>query len=222
VTGLEVITAISSIVIIDIVLGGDNAILIALASKALAPEQRRKAMLWGVVGAVLVRTAFTAVALYLLKIPLLQFAGGVVLVWIALKLLVEEKKIECQTGNSLGEAIKIIIIADVVMGIDNVIAIAGAAHGSLALVVGGLIISVPIIVWGSTIILKLIEKYPVIVYAGAAVLAWTAGQMIVSDSLIMNYAGSSIPYFSTLVPVLILVGVLGIGYYKNSQTCKQR
>jgi len=220
VTGLEVITAIASIVIIDIVLGGDNAILIALASKALAPEQRRKAMIWGVVGAVLIRTAFTAVALYLLKIPLLQFVGGVVLVWIALKLLVEEKKVECQTANSLGEAIKIIIIADVVMGIDNVIAIAGASHGSLAMVICGLIISVPIIVWGSTIILKLIEKYPLIVYAGAAVLAWTAGQMIANDSLIIKYGGTSVPYFEMLIPILTLVGVLGIGYYKNSKICK--
>ncbi len=216
-TGLEIITAISSIIVIDIVLGGDNAILIALASKDLAPEQRRKAMLWGVVGAILVRTAFTAIALYLLKVPLLQFAGGVLLVWIALKLLVEKKEIECKTGNSLGEAIKIIIVADVVMGIDNVIAIAGASHGSLAMVIAGLIISVPIIVWGSTIILKLIEKYPVIVYVGAAVLAWTAGQMMVSDSLIIKYAGSSIPYFSILIPFLTIVGVLGIGYYKNSK-----
>jgi len=216
-TGLETITAITSIIVIDIVLGGDNAILIALASKALAPEQRRKAMFWGVIGAVLIRTAFTAIALYLLKVPLLQFAGGVLLVWIALKLLIEEKKVECQTGNSLGEAIKIIIVADVVMGIDNVIAIAGASHGSLAMVIIGLIISVPIIVWGSTIILKLIEKYPVIVYAGASVLAWTAGQMIVNDSLITRYLGSSIPYFSTSIPFLIIAGVLGIGYYKNSK-----
>jgi len=216
-TGLETITAILSIVVIDIVLGGDNAILIALASKALAPEQRRKAMFWGVVGAVLIRTAFTAIALYLLKIPLLQFAGGVLLVWIALKLLIEEKKVECHTGNSLGEAIKIIIVADVVMGIDNVIAIAGASHGSLAMVIIGLVISVPIIVWGSTIILKLIEKYPFIVYAGAAVLAWTAGQMIVSDSLIMKYLGIPIPYFSTLIPFLTIAGVLGIGYYKNAK-----
>lgn len=216
-TGLEIITAISSIIVIDIVLGGDNAILIALASKDLAPMQRRKAMFWGVVGAILVRTAFTAVALYLLKVPFLQFAGGVLLVWIALKLLVEKKEIECKTGNSLGEAIKIIIVADVVMGIDNVIAIAGASHGSLAMVIAGLIISVPIIVWGSTIILKLIEKYPVIVYLGAAVLAWTAGQMMVGDSLIIKYVGSAIPYFSILIPFLTIVGVLGIGYYKNSK-----
>ncbi|PKM78115.1 MAG: hypothetical protein CVU90_03575 [Firmicutes bacterium HGW-Firmicutes-15] len=218
-TGLETITAISSIVVIDIVLGGDNAILIALASKDLLPEQRRKAMFWGVVGAILIRTLFTAVALYLLKVPLLQFAGGVLLVWIALKLLVEEKKIECKTGNSLVEAIKIIIVADVVMGIDNVIAIAGAAHGSIAMVIAGLIISVPIIVWGSTIILKLIEKHPLIVYVGAAVLAWTAGQMMVSDTLIIKYAGSSIPYFSMLIPFLTIVAVLGIGYYKNSKKC---
>ncbi|MDD2620184.1 MAG: TerC family protein [Syntrophomonadaceae bacterium] len=222
-TGLEVLVALGSIVVIDIVLGGDNAILIALASKNLAPEQRKKAMFWGVVGAVAVRAALTAVALYLLKIPLLQFAGGVLLVWIALKLLLEDKKVECASATCLSEAIKTIIVADVVMGIDNVIAIAGAAHGSMLMVVLGLAISVPIIVWGSTFLLKWMDKYPAIVYIGAGVLAWTAGQMIVSDKIIARGIGNYIPYFEWVIPLVVLLGVILTGLNKNKlakQQCK--
>ncbi|MDD3270010.1 MAG: TerC family protein [Syntrophomonadaceae bacterium] len=210
---METLFALASIVVIDIVLGGDNAILIALASKNLAVEQRKKAMFWGVIGAVGVRAALTTVALYLLKIPLLQFAGGVLLVWIALKLLLEEKQVECESASCLSEAIKIIIVADVVMGIDNVIAIAGAAHGSVLMVVLGLAISVPIIVWGSTFILKWMEKYPAIVYLGAGILAWTAGQMIASDPIIAREIGVYIPYLEWLLPLLVLIGVILGGFY---------
>jgi len=207
--------AVISIIIIDIVLGGDNAIIIALASRALPSEQRKKAIIYGTLGAVVVRIALTGVALYLLKIPLLQFTGGVLLVWIAFKLLLEEKNVECKEGKSLMDAVKIIVVADVVMGIDNVIAIAGAAHGSLLLVVLGLVISVPIIVWGSTVILKWLERFPVIVYIGAGVLAWTAGKMITADVIIYREVGQYIPYFDFAVPAVILLIVTGTGYYIN-------
>ncbi|MFZ5644244.1 MAG: TerC family protein [Bacillota bacterium] len=217
----EIIVAVISIIIIDIVLGGDNAIIIALASRALPPEQRKKAIVYGTIGAVVVRIALTGFALYLLKIPLLQFAGGVLLVWIAFKLLLEEKGVECKEGKNLMDAIKIIIMADVVMGVDNVIAIAGAAHGSLLLVILGLVISVPIIVWGSTIILKWIERYPVIVYIGAGVLAWTAGKMITADIIVYREIGQYIPYFDLAVPAVILLVVTGTGYYINKYVrCK--
>jgi len=214
-TGLETLAALSTIVLIDIVLGGDNAILIALASKNLPPDQRRTAMLWGMAGAVGVRATLTAVALYILKIPLLQLVGGLFLVWIAIKLLIEEKTVECKTGESLGEAVRIIIMADVVMGIDNIIAIAGAAHGNVLMVVLGLLISVPIILWGSTVILKWMERYPVIIYIGAGVLAWTAGQMIAGDRLVAREVGGYIPYFEWILPLIVLAGVIGFGYHKN-------
>jgi len=214
-TGLEVIISILSIIIIDIILGGDNAIIIAMACKALPPEQRKKAIIFGTVGAVAVRITLTAMALYLLTIPLLQFAGGVLLIWIALKLLLEEKDIKCEAGKSLINAIKIIIMADLVMGIDNVIAIAGAAHGSLARVIFGLLFSVPIIVWGSTIILKWLERYPGLIYLGAGVLAWTAGRMITADIIIYREIGQYIPYFDFLIPVTVLIFVLAIGLYIN-------
>ncbi|HBV95978.1 MAG: membrane protein [Peptococcaceae bacterium BICA1-7] len=217
----EIIVAVISIIIIDIVLGGDNAIIIALASRTLPPEKRKKAIIYGTIGAVAVRIALTGFALYLLKIPLLQFAGGILLVWIAFKLLLEEKNVECKEGKNLLDAIKIIIVADVVIGIDNVIAIAGAAHGSFMLVVLGLIVSVPIIVWGSTFILKWLERFPVIVYIGAGVLAWTAGKMIAADVIVYREIGQYIPYFDLVVPAIIFLVVTGTGYYVNKYVrCK--
>ena len=213
--GSEIIIALLSIIVIDIILGGDNAIIIALASKSLPPEQRKKAIIYGTIGAVAVRIALTAFALYLLKVPFLQFVGGLLLVWIALKLLLEEKDVKCQAGKNLIGAIKVIILADVVMGVDNVVAVAGAAHGSLALVVFGLLFSVPIIVWGSTLILKWLERYPGIVYIGAGVLAWTAGKMITADIIIAREVGSYIPYFQYTIPLAVLILVLAVGLYIN-------
>lgn len=218
-SGWEWLVPLMSIIVIDIVLGGDNAIVIALASKSLPARERKLAMYWGVIGAVAIRAVLTAAALYLLKIPLLQFVGGVLLVWIAIKLLVEEKDVQCKTAGNLGEAVKIIIMADVVMGVDNIIAIAGAAHGNIMLVVVGLLISVPIIMWGSTIILKFMEKYPLIVYIGAGILAWTAGKMMASDKIIMNKLGVFIPCFEWLLPLVILILVLAIGYYNKAKRC---
>jgi len=215
--GFEWVVPLLSIIIIDIVLGGDNAIVIALACKCLPSRERRLAMYWGTGGAVAVRATLAACALWLLKIPLLQFIGGLLLIWIAIKLLVEDKSVECSEAGSLGEAIRIIITADVVMGIDNVIAIAGAAHGSIWMVILGLLISVPIIMWGSTVILRLIERYPVIIYIGGGVLAWTAGKMMAGDKIISDLLGSYVPYMDVVLPFLALLMVLGLGYYMNRQ-----
>ncbi|MEN6389516.1 MAG: TerC family protein [Syntrophomonas sp.] len=220
--GYETLVALGSIIIIDLVLGGDNAILIALASKNLSPEQQRKARFLGIAGAILARAALTTVAVYLLKIPLLNFIGGLVLLWIAVKLLVEEKEVECQECYSLSEAVKIIITADVVMGIDNMVAVAGAAHGNIFMVFLGLLISVPIIVWGSTIILRWIEKYPLIIYLGAAVLAWTAGQMIAGDIMLRQVIRGVLPYYEWLIPAASTLGVVLFGYYKNQALEKKQ
>lgn len=215
--GFEWVIPLLSIVVIDIVLGGDNAIVIALASKCLPPRERKLAMFWGAAGAVAVRAALTASALLLLKIPFLQFIGGLLLVWIAIKLLVEDKDVECKEAGSLGEAIKIIIMADVVMGVDNVIAIAGAAHGSILMVVIGLMISVPIILWGSTFILRLMERYPVVIYIGGGVLAWTAGQMMAGDRMVADFLRIYVPYLEVTLSMVVLILVLGLGYYRNQQ-----
>lgn len=217
-TPAEFFVALGSIVIIDIVLGGDNAILIALASKNLCGDKRKKAMLWGVVGAVAVRSMLAIVALFLLKIPLLQFIGGVLLIWIAVKLLVEKKEVTCDAGSSLAEAVKIIIVADVLMGIDNIIAIAGASHGSPIMIVMGLLISVPIIVWGSSIILSWMDRFSWIIYVGAGVLAWTAGKMIAADKYVSGMVAGYIPGFELVVPAVVTAIVLIWGYYRNRNT----
>lgn len=208
-----------SIVLIDLVLGGDNAILIALATRNLVGTQRKKAIFWGVLGAVAVRSLLTIIAVYLLKIPLIQLIGGVLLIWIAYKLLADNSEHDenVNSGNNLRDAIKTIIIADMLMGIDNVLAIAGAAHGNILLVILGLFISIPIIVWGSSIILKFINKFPIIIYIGAAVIAYTAGSMIVEDSFIHENVILSIPVLEWIIPVGIISIVMAAGFLKRKK-----
>ncbi|MDD4802844.1 MAG: TerC family protein, partial [Syntrophomonas sp.] len=181
-------SAVFSIVIIDLVLAGDNAIVIGLAARNVPKEQQKKVIIWGTVGAIVVRSIFTILVVYLLKIPGLMLLGGFLLIWIAFKLLVEEKKHDnLEAGNSMWSAIKTIIIADAVMGLDNVLAVAGAAQGSFLLVIVGLLISIPIVVWGSTIILRWLERYPAILYLGAGILAFTAAKMITGEPLLLAF-----------------------------------
>lgn len=174
--------ALASIVIIDLVLAGDNALLIAMAACNLPKEFQKKVIFWGTAGAVVIRSMMTLAVVWLLKIPGLLAIGGIILLWIAFKLLTEEKKCdELKCDSSIMSAITSIIVADTVMGIDNVLAVAGAAHGNFLLVILGLLISVPIMVWGSTFIINWIDKYPVIIYIGAGILALTAGGMILDE-----------------------------------------
>ncbi len=179
---LELITSILIIIGIDIVLGGDNAIVIALACRNLPERYRNKAIIIGTLLAIFCRIILTVGAVYLLAIPFLQFVGGVLLIYIAVQLIIdhgEEKLIK--GSSSLAVAIKTIVVADIVMGIDNVMAVAGAAHGNFYLVIIGLVFSIPIIIWGSKIILVAMEKYPIIIYFGASILCYTAGKMIISE-----------------------------------------
>ena len=175
------LSALLAIIVIDLVLAGDNAIVIALAARALPAHLQRRAIAWGALGAIGVRSLMTVVVVWLLKIPGLQLAGGLLLAWIAYRLLVpdedpgDERTVAAAT---FWGAMRTIVVADAVMGLDNVLAVAGAAHGSYLLVVCGLVISVPIVVWGSTVVLKLVERYPGVVYLGAAVLVWTAAKMV--------------------------------------------
>ncbi|WP_454763291.1 TerC family protein [Cupriavidus campinensis] len=210
---MQFLTALLSIVVIDLVLAGDNAIVIALAARNLPPHLQKKAIIWGTIGAVVVRSAMTIGVVWLLKIPGLMLVGGLALVWIAYKLLAaEEDGDEHSTGaTTLVGAMKTIIIADAVMGVDNVLAVAGAAHGSFLLVVLGLLISIPIVVWGSTLVLKLMSRFPVIIYLGAGVLAYTAVHMIVREPLIKAFFETHSAVLIGL-HVLIIGGVLGAGY----------
>ncbi|CAM3705086.1 TerC family protein [Bordetella sputigena] len=188
--------AVFQIILIDILLGGDNAVVIALACRNLAPKQRMQGILWGTAGAILLRVVLIAFALTLLNIPFLKVAGGLLLVWIGVKLLMPEDEghDKIKGGSSVVAAIKTIIVADFVMSLDNVIAIAGAAQNAdpghqIGLVVFGLLVSVPIIIWGSTLVLKLIDRYPLVVTFGAGLLGWIAGGMIVTDVVVESQFG---------------------------------
>ena len=180
--------AVIQIVIIDILLGGDNAVVIALACRKLPPAQRMQGVLWGTAGAIVLRVALIAFAVVLLDVPLLKFAGGLLLLWIGVRLLApaHDAHENVKPADKLVAAIKTIIIADAVMSLDNVIAIAGAAEAAdpqhrIALVVFGLVVSIPLIVWGSTLVLKLLDRFPIIVTIGAALLGWIAGGLIIND-----------------------------------------
>jgi YjbE family integral membrane protein len=186
----EFFYALGTIILIDLVLAGDNAIVIALAARNLPPAHQKKAILWGTVGAIVVRTIMTVAVVWLLKIPGLLFVGGAALIYIAIKLLVpdaNEGDSVDHAANSFWGAMKTIVVADAVMGLDNVLGVAGAAQGNFLLVVLGLLISIPIVVWGSTMILKWVEKYPWIMYVGAAVLAVTSAKMMWSEPMIQPY-----------------------------------
>lgn len=206
-----------SIVIIDLVLAGDNAIVIGLAARNVPKGLQRKVIWWGTAGAIIVRSLLTLAVVWLLRIPGLLLLGGLLLIWIAYRLLAEEKKHGgMKAGDSLWSAIRTIIIADAVMGLDNVLAVAGAAQGSFGMVVAGLLISVPIVVWGSTIILGWVERYPVIIYLGAGILAWTAARMITGEPLLAAYFLDK-HLLRWGVTALIIAGVLLAGIRKNKK-----
>lgn len=210
-------TALLSIILIDLVLAGDNAIVIGLAARNLPKELQKKAIVWGTVGAIAIRAAATLVVVWLLKLPALLLIGGVILIWIAYKLLVDKNEHEnIEAKNKLWPAIQTIIIADAVMGFDNVMAVAGASHGSFLLVVVGLLISVPIMVWGSTLFISLMEKFPWIIYLGSGVLAFTAGKMLTEDLLVKDWFAVN-PVAKWAVVIIVLAGVIAGGMLKKKQ-----
>lgn len=184
-------SALLAIILIDLVLAGDNAIVIALAARSLPKDLQRKAIVWGTVGAIVVRSVMTIGVVWLLKVPGLMLVGGLGLLWIAYKLLADQGGEEHQgpMASTFWGAMKTIVVADMLMGVDNVLGVAGAAHGAFDLVIIGLLISVPIVVFGSTMVLKLVERFPMIINIGAAVLAFTAAKMVVSEPLLHAFYG---------------------------------
>ncbi|MCU6709504.1 TerC family protein [Paenibacillus sp. J5C_2022] len=212
---VEFFTALATIVVIDLVLAGDNAIVIALAARNLPKQQQKQAVIWGTVGAIVIRIAATLLFVKLLNVPWLHLIGGLLLLWIAFKLLVEEKDHgDIKAGNTLGQSIRTIIIADAAMGIDNVIAVAGAAHGDMLLVVLGLLISIPVVVWGSTLFIKLINRFKWIIYIGAAVLAFTAAKMLTHEKAYESFFLDNKLIYWIFVAVVTGLTVLA-GYLVN-------
>lgn len=211
---MELLVALGSITLINLILSGDNAVVIALASRNLPPDQRKKAVLWGSAGAVILRIFLTLVAAYLLKIPYVQFAGGLALVYIAVNLLGDDhKEVACEEASSFWEAIKIIIFADLIMSLDNVLAIAGVADGHLGLLIFGLALSIPLVVFGSQLLMRLMDKYPIIIYLGAGILGWTAAKMMVADAVL----GVWFKPYALALELIVTVAVLAIGYWRKSQ-----
>lgn len=220
-TTVAFLIALLQIIIIDLVVSGDNAMVIALASRRLPEEQRRKAILWGTFGAVALRIIMTVIAVYLLKVPFLQAIGGVFLLWVAVKLLVDnagDEELNIKEGKTFGQAIRTIIMADLVLSMDNIFAVAGAADGHIWLVLIGLAISIPVIIWGSGVILKMINRFPVLIYVGAGVLGWTAGSMMVHDKLIAPYVDNVVLEYA--VPVALTAGVIGVGKWLTTRKIK--
>jgi YjbE family integral membrane protein len=225
------LSALLTIILIDLVLAGDNAIVIALAARSLPKHLQKKAIIWGTVGAIVLRSAMTIGVVWLLKVPGLMLVGGVGLLWIAYQLLTSQdgESHEGVGAATFWGAMKTIIVADALMGIDNVLGVAGAANGAFDLVVIGLLISIPIVVLGSTMVLKLLTRFPSIIYIGAAVLAVTAAKMIVGEQLLnMVYGGPDSPASAqTLNRVaeyatyaLAVIGVLGSGWWAGQRAKK--
>ena len=221
---------IAQIIMIDILLGGDNAVVIALACRNLHPNQRRKGIMWGTAGAIILRVALVAFAVTLLQIPFLKFTGGILLLWIGYKLMVQTEDDgghELEASDKLWAAVKTIIVADIAMSVDNVIAIAGAAgqveaaHHQFGYIVFGLLVSIPLIVGGSQIVLYLIDRFPWIVTLGAGLLGWIAGGMIFSDPGLIKHLGAGIENYATIAGIVAAIGVMLYGEVMKRQKKKK-
>ena len=173
---------------VNIILSGDNAVVIALAARSLPPQQQKMAVAWGAGAAVIMRVVLTIFAVALLTLPWLKIVGGLLLLWIGIKLLVpEEGDEDIKASDQLLAAIKTILIADLVMSLDNVIAVAAAAGGSVVLLILGLAISIPLVIFGATLLLKVMERFPVIITIGAGLIGWVAGEMLITDSALTGW-----------------------------------
>lgn len=219
----EFFLSLLQIIIVNLVLSGDNAVVIALACRNLSPDLQKKAVFWGSFGAIGLRVILTFIAVWMLKIPFVQVVGGLLLIWIAIKLLVgEDEDSHIGGGSSLMEAMKTIIFADFIMSLDNVIAVAGAANGNLLLVVIGLAISIPLIIWGSQLLMKLMNRFPIIVLLGAALLGYTSGEMIVGDKVVGAFLEEALPALHIILPVALAIVVIAVGNYLKRRAAKAK
>jgi YjbE family integral membrane protein len=217
--------AVGQIIMIDILLGGDNAVVIALACRRLDPAKRKLGILWGTAGAIILRVILIFFALTLLAIPYLKIVGALLLLWIGVKLLVPEEEDahgKIEGSDRLWAAVRTVIVADLVMSIDNVIAIAGAAQGAgeshqMPLVIFGLLVSVPIIVWGSQLVIKLMDRFPLVITLGGMLLGWIAGGMIVTDPAIASYLAPYMSWLQYAAPIAGALAVLALGRWQGSR-----
>lgn len=204
------------VLMIDLILSGDNAVVIALAVRQLHGSMRRRAIIWGAAGAVVLRLIFATIVTFLLQIPLLQAVGGVLLLWIAWKLVndnheASEEKVKA--GGSVWEAMRIIIIADVVMSLDNVVALVAVSGGNLWLLVFGLALTIPLIIWGSTLLSALLDRWRWLVYAGAGLLVWVAIEMLLADNLISEFGGDALHQAGMAIRIIGTAAFIGFAWW---------
>ena len=207
-------TAVAQIVMIDILLGGDNAVVIALACRNLAPKQRKTGVILGTAGAIILRVILVMFAMKLLEMPYLKLVGGLLLIWIGIKLLIPEEDSHgnVESPSHMWGAVRTVIVADLVMSIDNVIAIAGAAKGALGLVIFGLLVSIPIIVFCSQLVMKLMDRFPIVILVGAGLLGWISGGLMATDPAVVNLAGKELPTSIVYgLHVACAIFVVGVG-----------
>ena len=192
------------IIVVNILLSGDNAVVIALAARSLPAHQQKQAIIWGSVAAIIMRVILTIVAVEMLKLPYLKIIGGLLLFWIAIQLLVPEDDGEdgIKSSSNVMVAIRTILIADLVMSLDNVIGVAAAAKGDNVLVILGLAISIPLIIFGSTLLLKLMDRFPIIITGGAALLGWVAGEMLITDPILVSWITANLPWMEIHLPLV--------------------
>ncbi|MFZ3321529.1 MAG: TerC family protein [Usitatibacter sp.] len=210
----EAIIALAQIMFINVVLSGDNAVVIALACRRLSPAHQKQAFLWGSVGVVALMVVLTVFVVFLLSLPYLEIAGSLLLLWIGIKLLVAEDEGDeggVDQKDTLMAAIRTIIIADMVMSLDNVLAMAAAAKGHMWMLVVGLVITVPVILFGSALLMKLMERFPIFVMIGAALIGWVAGEMIISDPSIKGWIDANMASLHTIAPAACAALVIGVG-----------
>ena len=216
------------IIVINILLSGDNAVVIALACRNLPPKQRRWGVIWGAAGAIVLRIILTFFAVTLLQLAYLKLIGGALLLWIGVKLIAEEEEEEdgmaVQASDKLLAAVRTVIVADLVMSIDNVIGVAGAAKGSLALLIFGLVVSIPLVVVGSQLIMKLIERFSWLVLAGGGLLGYIAGEIAVEDAAVKPWINANAPELHYLAPAagILIVVAAGIWLTRRSRRAATR
>ncbi|KEO84001.1 TerC family protein [Tumebacillus flagellatus] len=210
------------LILINIVLSGDNAVVIALACRNLPQQHQKKAIFWGSTGAIGLRIALTFLAVWLLEIPFVQIAGGLLLLYIAYQLLRgEDDEEKLKSGSSIRDAIKTIIVADLIMSLDNVVAVAGAANGNLLVILIGLAISIPLIIWGSQLLMALMQRFPIIVLLGAGLIGYTAGEMILGDDAIEGFIDEVFPAANYVVPAAVGVLVMLVGWRISANAKKK-
>lgn len=215
-------TRLFGIIVIDLTLAGDNALVIALAVRNLPPRQQFWGRVWGTLGAVVLRLVFIAITTYLLKIPLLQLVGGLLLLWIAVRLVRPGGSEEhVREGASLWDAMWIIVVADAVMSLDNVLAVAAAAGGHMSLVIIGIALSLPLVMWGSGILARLMDRFVWIIWLGGGILGWVAGDMILKDPIVAGWLQGAPPAVD-LVPWVLGAGLAALGWWLSARRRRAR